>query len=166
MIKLETLNLCRYDENKHSSLKRSFENESKSNFIHNVSDRLSNFSNCKDFSFQSAYVVLENNVPIGYVFISNMFNDEVFLELSVLKEFRGMGKAKKIINEVCDYLFVNHNIRVVKLDIDPSNKNSILAAQACDFLFDEEEYESRGFTGKMVFYKESLCYESKRRRAK
>ena len=35
-----------------------------------------------------------------------------------------------------------------------------------DFLFDEEEYESRGFTGKMVFYKESLCYESKRRRAK
>lgn len=163
-IKLETLSLCRYDENKYGSVIESFKNESKSKFIHNIDERLDGSKNCNTFTFQSAYIILKEDNPVGYIYLSSVFKDEVYLELSILKEYRGMGIGKIVTNEVCDFLFNNYNIRVVKLDIDPSNKNSILTAKACDFEFDEDDYESKNFSGHMVFFKESSCYESKLRR--
>ena len=106
--------------------------------------------------------MLSKNEPIGYVYISNNVKDEVFLELSILKYKRNMGYGSMIINELSDYLFNNYNIRCVKLDIDPSNINSIKIVEACGFLFDEDE--RRNYTGRMVFYKESDCYINKRRK--
>lgn len=90
--------------------------------------------------------------------------DEVFLEYAVLKEFRGMGYASSIVSETADYLFENHNIRSIRLEIDPSNRNSILVTKSCGFILDEEEFESRNFIGKMQFIKESNCYVSKRKK--
>lgn len=75
-----------------------------------------------------------------------------------------MRYGSKIINELSDYLFDNYNIRCVKLDIDPSNINSIKTAESFGFLLDEDEYERRNYTGRMVFYKESDCYINKRRK--
>ena len=114
--------------------------------------------------FQSAFVILDEDTPVGYLFISSMVNDEVFLEYAILKEFRGMGYASDVVNEVSYYLFQNYNIRSIKLDIDPSNKNSILVANSCGFMLDEEDFESRNFIGKMHFIKESDCYVSRRRK--
>ena len=91
-----------------------------------------------------------------------MLKDEVFLEYSILKTFRNMGYGSDIVNEVTNYLFEKHNIRSVRLDIDPSNKNSILLATSCGF--EEEEYEKKNFAGKMQFVKESNCYVQKRRK--
>ena len=93
-----------------------------------------------------------------------MINDEVFLEYAILKEFRGMGYASDIVREVTQYLFENYNLRSIRLDIDPSNKNSILVANACGFILDEEQFESRNYIGKMQFIKENDSYISKRRK--
>ena len=93
-----------------------------------------------------------------------MINDEVFLEYAVLKEYRGMGYASDLVREVSSYLFENYNIKSIRLDIDPSNKNSILVANSCGFNLDEEDYESKNYVGKMQFVKDSDCYISKRKK--
>ena len=58
--------------------------------------------------FPSAFVILDEDEPIGYLYISSMVRDEVFLEYSILKKFRRMGYASSIVNEISDYLFQNH----------------------------------------------------------
>lgn len=164
-IELETLRITRYDEEKHSSLKKELESGiSSSKYIHQIGERLELSKNNHSTLYQSAFVVEGENMPVGYLFISSMVRDEVFIEYAVLKDFRKMGYGSSIVSEVVDYLFKNHNIRSIRLDIDPSNKNSILLAESCGFSLDEEDYESRNFTGKMQFIKESDCYISKRRK--
>ncbi len=162
-IKLDTISLCRY-EPRYADLKNSFKNESKSRFINSITERLESSMYNDNFTFQSAYVVLDKDIPVGYAYLSSVHNDEVFLEVSVLKEYRGRKLGKRITNEICDYLFTNHNIKCVKLDIDPSNKVSLISAESCGFVCDEEEYEARNFCGKVVFTKESDCYINKRRK--
>lgn len=164
-VELETLRLVRYSDNLYVYLKDELENgESSSKYIHQIGERLENSKDNNESMYQSAFVVLDEDEPIGYLYISSMVNDEVFLEYAILKEFRRMGYASDIVNEVSDYLFENFNIRSIRLDIDPSNKNSILVANSCGFMLDEDEFESRNFIGKMQFVKESDCYISKRRK--
>ena len=95
-----------------------------------------------------------------------MVNDEVFLEYSILKEYRGKGYGSNIIREITDYLFEKHNIRSIRLDIDPSNRNSINVAQACGYAVDEDEFESHNYIGRMQFVRENAFYVSKRRARK
>lgn len=163
MIELQTLSLTKYDE-KYNQIKEELENGiSSSKYIHQIKERLEN-SNKKDKTiYNSAFIVLEEKNPIGYLFISSMINDEVFIEYSILKEYRQKGYGKKVVNEISDYLFENNNIKSIILDIDPSNKNSMLLASSCGFFFDEDDYEERNFVGKMRFIKESNCYINKRR---
>lgn len=164
-IELETLRLVRYSDYKYRELKEELENgRSSSDYIHQIGERLELSKDNDKSIYQSAFVVLDEDVPIGYLFISSMVCDEVFLEYSVLKDFRRMGYASSIVSEISDYLFQNHNIRSIRLDIDPSNKNSVLVANSCGFMLDEEEFESRNYVGKMQFIKESDCYVSKRRK--
>ena len=164
-IKLETLSLTRYQEEKHKNLKDELETgESASRFIHQIAQRLEGSKNDITNIFQSAFVVEDNSVPIGYLYISSNKKDEVYLECSFLKRFRNRGYGKTLLTEVEEYLFEHHNIRCIKGDVDPSNKNSQSMLEACGYLFDEEEYESRNFIGNMQFFKESDCYVSKRRK--
>lgn len=164
-IELETLSLTRYNEQEHNSLKKELESgNSSSKYIHQIGERLELSKDNDRSIYQSAFVVEDANISVGYLFVSSIIRDEVFLEYAVLKDFRRMGYAKRIVNEIAEYLFKNHNIRSIRLDIDPSNKNSVLVANTCGFTLDEEEYESRNFTGRMQFIKESDYYISKRRK--
>ena len=164
-IELETLCLTRYNEQEHSSFVENFEKgNSSSEYIHKIGDRLRLSKDNNKSIYNSAFVVEEESTPIGYLFISSMVHDEVSLECSLLKEIRGKGYGSRILNEVVDYLFKECNIKSVRLDIDPSNKNSFFSAIACGFECDEEEFALRNYTGRMQFVKESDCYVSKRRK--
>lgn len=163
-IKLDSLVLTRYSEEKHKRLKENFESgESHSDFIYQIGSRLENSKNNNRSIYQSAFVVEDLGVPVGYLFISNRIRDEVFLEYAVLKEYRGMGYGSDIVRQTTDYLFQNHNIKDIRLDIDPSNKNSINTAEACGYTLDEDEFASRNYTGRMQFVQDSTYYVSKRR---
>lgn len=163
-IQLKTLLLTRYDKEKHEQLKNAFETgESKSNFIHQIGERLELSTN-KQYIYQSAFVIEDLNTPVGYLFISNMLNDEVFLEYSILKDFRQQGYASTTLLETTEYLFENHNLKSIRLDIEPSNHNSIRVAEKCGYELDEEDYESKNYTGKMQFVKDNQYYISKRRK--
>ena len=163
-IELESIRLTRYQETKHKDLKEDFDTgESHSNFIHQIPSRLETSKNNNRSIYQSAFVVEVDDIPLGYLFISSRVRDEVFLEYAVLKKYRGLGYGSLIVSEVSDYLFQNQNIKAIRLDIDPSNKNSILTAEACEYNLDEEEFASRNYTGRMQFIKDSTYYVSKRR---
>ena len=163
-IELDSLVLTRYSEEKHKRLKENFESgESHSDFIYQIGSRLENSKNNNRSIYQSAFVVEDLGVPVGYLFISNRIRDEVFLEYAVLKEYRGMGYGSDIVRKTTDYLFQNHNIKDIRLDIDPSNKNSINTAEACGYTLDEDEFASRNYTGRMQFVQDSTYYVSKRR---
>lgn len=162
-IQLDTLRLTRYSENEHYFLKEEFEKgESASKYIHQIGDRLEMSKDVNKRIYQTAFVVVDDDTPVGYLYISSMVNDEVFLEYAILKEFRGKGYASDVVYEVSDYLFQNCNIKCIKLDIDPSNEHSILVANSCGFIADEEEFVSRNLIGKIRFVLESDCYVSKR----
>lgn len=166
-IELETLQLTRYSQEKHQSLKDELETgTSHSDFIHQVGERLEESKDNNKTIYQSAFVVESLGTPTGYVYISRASHDEVFLEYAVLKEYRGKGYGSAVIRELTDYLFQNHNIKAVRLDIDPSNKNSINAAESCGYTVDEEEFASRNYTGRMQFVKDNEYYISRRRNAK
>lgn len=106
----------------------------------------------------------ENNIPVGYTYLSPMKNDAVFIEMSLLRQIRGKGLGSRTLTEFSDYLFINHNIKEVRADVDPSNEKRINMLLNYGFSPDEEEFRERGYTGKMEFVKDSYCYESKRRK--
>lgn len=163
-IELDSLVLTRYSEEKHKALKEDFEfGESHSNFIYQIGVRLENSKNNNRSIYQSAFVVEDAGEPVGYLFISNNSHDEVFLECAVLKKYRGNSYGSDIIRETTDYLFQKHNIKDIRLDIDPSNKNSINIAESCGYTLDEEESASRDYMGRMQFVQDSPYYISKRR---
>ena len=162
MLKLENLYLDTYSE-KYKNLLESFNNESKSDFIYNIADRLISSSNKDKFTFDVGYVVLNESLEgVGYVFISGIRNDNLYIEYSITKENRGYGYGKKLLNEVTNYLFENYNIKDARLDIDSSNQKSIKTAEACGYFLDEDDFERKGYQGKMIFIKDNPYYISKR----
>lgn len=162
-IELETLSLVKYNKDKYKKQAEELNSGiSSSKYIHQIKERLELSSN--NNIFQNGYIVLEDDTPVGYLYISSKINDEVFLEYSILKEYRNMGYASDLLNETTNYLFNNYNIKSIKLDIDPSNKNSILVALSNGYILDQEEYESRNYIGKMKYIKESDYYVSKRKK--
>ena len=163
-IELKSILLTRYSEDKHKTLKDELETgASHSQFIHQIGERLEESKDNHKSIYQSAFVVEDLGIPIGYLYISRMIHDEVFLEYAVLKKYRGNGYGKTILREASDYLFEKHNIKSIRLDIDPSNKNSISAAEACGYTVDEEEFASRNYIGRMQFVKDNEYYMSKHR---
>ena len=161
-IELESLKLVRFSD-EYIDLKEEFEKgKSYSDYIHDIGNRLEKSRRNSNSLFDSAFVVLDGCEDVGYLYISNTKDDEVFLEYSILEEFRGMGYASDLISEVSDYLFEEHNIRSIRLDIDPSNKNSMNVACACGYVEDEEEYATRNYNGRIQFVKDSYCYSSRR----
>jgi len=163
-IKLDSFNLVRFNDN-YVELKNKFDNgDSHSDYIHQIGERLEKSRENNRTLFESAFVVLDGDEDVGYLYISNARDDEVFLEYAILKEFRGMGYASNLINEVSNYLFEEYNIRSIRLDIDPSNKNSMNVASTCGFIEDEDEFASRNYIGRMQFVKDNYFYTSKRRK--
>jgi len=134
----------------------------KNNKIYDYND-VSEYSKIED-KFKEILQYDKFNLILGGDHSISIPTQKVFLEYAILKEFRGMGYASNLINEVSNYLFEEYNIRSIRLDIDPSNKKSILAANSCGFFLDEEEYESRNYMGKMQFVRESDCYINKRKK--
>ena len=126
-IVLENVKLSTYDNSNvyHKNLLYELENNSKSIYIHDIGERLVNTKNKKTFPFGMGFVVSVNGVFVGYLYLSTKLKDEVFLEYSIIKEFRGKKFGKLLLKEVSDFLMNNCNVKSIVLDIDPSNIPSI-----------------------------------------
>lgn len=159
----DVLLLDTFDSNneEHKWLLEQFNNASHSKFISKISDRLMLNGSQKFFPFDTAFVVsLFSGEIIGYVFISSIRNDEVYLESSILKEKRGKKYGSLILSSVTDYLFENYNIKEIALDIDASNEASIRTAVSCGY------YEDSFDNMKFIFKNYNSNYVNKRRGGK
>lgn len=143
----------------HVSLLNQFNGESKSNFISMIDSRLRLNSKSKSFPFRMAFVVSDfSDDLLGYVFISSIRQDEVYLEYSLLKEQRGKGYGSLLLKEVTNYLFENYNIRNIALDIDVSNEASVNTAIRSGY------YEDEFINEKRIIYKSyNLNYVNRRK---
>lgn len=148
----------------HVNVINEFKNGSNSKFIHRIPERLMVKVNEKSYPFNTAFIVNCDNQDIGYVFISALVNDEVFLEISILKKFRSMGYGGLCLDEVTDYLFDNYNIKGISLDIDPSNEASIRTALSCGYSPDSEEFMERSMNGNMLYRKDNYYYVNRRKK--
>lgn len=156
------LETFREDCLEHLQLLKDFSGDSHSQFIHSIEERLLQNRKQKSFPFHTAYVIsLASGECIGYLFISSIRNDEVFLECSILKRQRHHGYGKLCLESVTNYLFEHYNIRDIALDINVSNDASIRTAEACGYY--EDEYLEEG---KFIYRNYNLNYVDKRKKGK
>ena len=120
----------------------------------------------KDIPFDVGFVVSLYDEVIGYVFISKRVRDEIFLEYSLMKRFRGMGYGKKLLGEVSNYLMSNYNISGIVLDISPSNIASIKTATNVGYVEDVDDYLERHLNGRILYRKDNIYYIDKRKNRK
>ncbi len=137
--------------------------EDKNSFIHSIGTRLMQNNRSKNFPFQTAFFVESRGNVVGYLYISSIRNDEVYLEYFILEEYRRQGYGKCLLGSVTRYLETNYNIRKLKLDIDPSNQNSLNLALSCGFELEEEDYQNCGMNGRMQFSRDNYYYVDKKR---
>ena len=121
----------------HIWLAEQFNKESKFDFISMIDSRLKLNNKSKKFPFGMAFVVSSSNTLLGYMFISSVRQDEVYLESSLLQDKRRRGIGKALLKAMTDYLFDNYNIKEIALDIYVSNEAGINTAISCDYYQDE-----------------------------
>lgn len=129
---------------------------SKSNFIFNVTNRLEN-SKYYDF-FNNAYVIEQFNEIIGYIYISNKKNNNIYIEYLIFKNYRKKGYAYKVLDGLIDYIFNQYSdIEFINLSIDESNIASINLAEKLDFVLDDDSI----YLDKLLFIKDNPYFRSK-----
>ena len=165
-VELNSVDLYSYDANNdnHKILLGKFIGESKSKYIQDIDIRLISSNDKKSDIFDKGFIASNNNECFGYVFISKIIKDEIFLEISILKEYRGKGFGKILLEEVSEYIMSNYNIRAITLDIDPSNVSSVMTALSCGYLEDEDEYLKRNMNGKILYRMDNYNYINKRKK--
>ena len=161
-LNLNKIYLETYDKNNnaHEYLIKQFANDSYSSFISMIDSRLRLNSKQKTFPFDTAFIVyLYTGEILGYVFISGVRNDEVYLEYSILKDKRNKGYGKLTLELVTNYLFINYNIKDIALDIDVSNEASMKTTMSCGYY--EDEYVDNG---RLIYKNYNLSYVTRRKK--
>ena len=159
-IQLETLQLVNYNDKYHSLLEEFSLLPIK--YISKIKDRLLSSMNNKNI-FNNAFIVMDKNTPIGYLFIFDKKNDDIYIEYAICKNMRNNGYATRLVNEITNYLCINYNIKSIKLNIDQSNIASIKVAEKCGYELDYDDFENGNYLGKMDFVKDNYNYIDKRR---
>lgn len=160
MIKINKYTFYTYQEINDNSIINELDSNSKSKFIHNLKERLIQSKSSKEISFNNAYLVKCNNSIIGYVFLSQQKNNNIYIEYLILKEYRHMGHATNMMRELVDYIFKNYdNLENIRLSIDPSNIFSLNVASNLGFYCDEDSY----FNDKLEFVLDNYYYNNLKR---
>ncbi|MEG0995008.1 MAG: GNAT family N-acetyltransferase [Bacilli bacterium] len=159
MIKLDNINLVNY--NPHTQLdvyKELVKTAHLDNFIKEINDRLNRLNSSDKFKFEQAYLVELGKAIVGYLYVTGITNDTVYVEYLILKDYRKKGYAKLLLKEITTYLFANYNLKSINLDIDVSNVGSINTACAAGYISEELE------NNKLGFIIDNLDYINKRKR--
>jgi RimJ/RimL family protein N-acetyltransferase len=156
------LALITFDKNKHIEIHNELiSGESKSDYIKDVSKRLLLGNGISKFSFNHSYLVEISNQIVGYVFLSGMIKNQIYLEYSVLKEYRKKGLGKYILETVTNYVFENfNNIKQINLDIDPSNEASMKTALSSGYDIDDD-YDKNTINSSKTFICDNRYYIDK-----
>lgn len=99
---------------------------SKEQFIDNDIERDELLSN-------NCFVVMIENIPVGYIETSSISNGSISLSIGIEKTFRGNGYGTLILSSLTDNLLCRDDIDRVSAIISPKNNLSIRLFEKCGF---------------------------------
>lgn len=138
-MKLKTMELIIYNNDYKEEKDEITKGKSKSKFISQIENRLEIKEN--NDIFNHGYLVKLNNNIIGYIYISAIKKDNIYLEYLIKDEYRNKGYATILINEITNYIFESYNIEEIRLNISKDNiKSQKVALNNGYILEDDEEY--------------------------
>lgn len=142
---------------KHIKMKEELIGNSKSKFVHQVEERID--ASEDNTIFGNAFLVSCGDLPIGYLYISSMPRDYIFLEYLLISEVRGKGYGKNMLQEIEDYLFENYSrLKEIHLDIDNSNIASQTIAEYVGYYAEPDDLLSETKPHSMIFKKFNPYY--------
>ena len=138
-MKIGEFELIFYNE-EYKEIKDEFvDGKSSSRFINNIDNRL-NIKKNDDF-FNHGYLIKLNNDIVGYLYVSGITNNNIYLEYSIRLDYRNQKIARNLLENVTNYICENYNINEIKLNIYKDNRASQKVAEECGYyLQNEEEY--------------------------
>ena len=164
MINIKNINLESFDSSdiRHFLAKKELTTDSSSEFVHQIDERLI-LNKDNKFGFEKGYLVSLNKEIVGYLYISSFFNQKVYLEYSIIKEYRKKGLGKLLLSEITDYLCDNYNIKEIILNIDISNLASMNLASSVGYYFDPEKLNKNNSDNKQDFSYYNIKYINKKK---
>lgn len=160
MIETENFKFIPFDleNNLHKALEEELTTNSHSPFVKQVKERI--HASKTNIIFGNSFVVMCDNLPIGYAYISAKPKDYIFFELLLSKNTRGKHYGRNILAEIEDYLFTNNpDLREIRLDIDNSNLASQKSAEANGYYSDEEDLDYLTNPTSLVYKKFNPYYK-------
>lgn len=143
-IEIEKINIINFNKNEDEHLKVYDElvnGESKSNMISLIKERLLRSKECNDLIFDNAYLIRMDNNIVGYLYLSNKNTNYIYLEMSILKNYRDKKLGSTLLEQITNYIFINNdNLKEIRLSIDKSNPRSMKSALNAGYYYDEDDY--------------------------
>lgn len=110
-----------------------------SKIIPQVEERLLNSRNVDTLEFSNAYLVNINSNIVGYIYLSEMRKNIIYIDYLILKNFRKKGIGFYTMDIIRNHLLENNtNLKEIRFNIDKSNLGSILLADKLGFIADED----------------------------
>lgn len=161
MIKIENIELRSYNKFDKEILEEILQGESKSDFIHQIDERLINSREVEQLELSNAYLVCIDGKTVGYIYLTGMSKNYIYLEYLILKKYRHKGIGRYVVEQVSDEVFRRFpHLKEIKLNIDRSNIGSINLAEAIGF-YDDGNYGGQ----KIDFIKDNPYYIEPKRKA-
>ena len=99
------------------------------------------FDNSNELEVNKAYLIEDNENVVGMIRIfKKSFNGVIELQYLVSKNYRNSGYGTKILKEVSNYLISTNDVTCIKLDIDKTNKGSIVCATKVGYNKEDNYY--------------------------
>ena len=156
----DDIKLTTFDrENKeHALILNEFENGySKSNMIGKIGDRLLTGRQTSMLEFSNSYLIYKDNIIVGYLYLTakQKVGDYIYLEMSILKDYRAKHLGRVLVEAITDYIFENNDsLKEIRFSIDRSNLPSMKVAETCGFYGDIDDINAE----KIDFIKENPYY--------
>jgi RimJ/RimL family protein N-acetyltransferase len=144
MIKLDDFTIINFNKTNVTHLKAYEElvnGSSKSKMISLIGERLLQSFNTTNLEFSNAYLITLNNSIVGYLYLSNKKANSIYLEMSILKQYRKKHIGSTFLNLITEYILVNNeDLKEIKLNIDKSNVTSMKAAINASYYYEEDDF--------------------------
>ena len=163
VINIDKIKLTNFDKNNEEHIRLYDEltsGNSKSNMIHQISERLISSREVENLEFDNAYVIYINDTIMGYLYLTGKRTNYIYIEMSIVKDMRARHLGTYLLDAITNYIFVNNqDLKEVRANIDMSNYVSMKMAENAGFDYDENDY-----SGQKIDFKKTNPYYVGRRR--
>lgn len=143
-IEFEKFTIINFDkgDDKHLKVYEELVNgKSQSKMISMIKENLLRSHKSEELVFDNAYLLKQNEDIIGYLYLTAKVNNHIYLEMSILKDYRNKRMGSMMLEEITNYLFINNDdLKEIRLSIDKSNPGSMKSALNANYYYDEDDY--------------------------